>query len=51
MKKTLFRKLRGLCNDVLVEEKTNEIIEKTAEKTVNAFLKDIESKSKKRNGK
>lgn len=37
MKKRVFRKLREICNKVLGEEKTNEIIENTIEE----FKKEI----------
>lgn len=35
MKKTMLRRLRAKCNDVLGEEKTDKIIEETVKKILN----------------
>lgn len=47
MKKTMLRRLRAKCNDVLGEEKTNKIIEETVKK----FLNETDPKTKKKGDK
>jgi len=48
MKKAMLRKLRGLCNKYLGEEKTNEIIKETTEKVVSDLLEETKPKAKKK---
>lgn len=47
MKKTMLRRLRAKCNEILGEEKTNKIIEETVKK----FLNETDPKTKKKGDK
>lgn len=46
MKKKMLRKLRGICNEVLGEQETNQIIEETVKKV----LKETKPKKKSKKG-
>lgn len=45
MKKKVLRKLRGLCNEVIGEQETNQIIEETVKKVLDETK--LKKKSKK----
>lgn len=48
MKKKMLRKLRSMANEVLGEEKTNQIIEETTQKVVKDLLEETKPKKSKR---
>ena len=47
MKKAILRKLRAKCNEILGEEKTNQIIEETVKKLLEETAPKRKSKKKK----
>jgi hypothetical protein len=48
MKKAMLRKLRSICNEVLGEKETEQIIQETVDKTVKEVLEDTKPKTKKK---